>query len=272
MASRACDACGMIYHRSPATLGRFCSHRCHASVSPPPPKLPRLVTTDGSAPPAQARGMRRCERCGSMFELIASTFAVRKFCSRTCAAKAVGEMKRGDRHPNWRGGSQANLRGTRSSFTTRQVKLDSVCKDCGTTTDLHAHHIQRVADRKDLAFDPGNIEILCRVCHAGKHPECGHLILKARTDKVQIECAGCGAPFLRQAGTAPRRERQYCSRACYYADPTRPVRGGQKADIIKACGTCGITFRVQPHRAAGPRFCSRACQMAACQRARRNAA
>jgi len=40
------------------------------------------------------------------------------------------------------------------------------CVQCGSRNKLEVHHLQRVRDRPDLAFDLGNLRTLCRDCHA----------------------------------------------------------------------------------------------------------
>lgn len=39
------------------------------------------------------------------------------------------------------------------------------CRHCGSRRRLEVHHKLRVADRPDLAFDPGNCMTLCAPCH-----------------------------------------------------------------------------------------------------------
>ena len=39
------------------------------------------------------------------------------------------------------------------------------CQHCGARGRLEVHHVKRVADRPDLAFDPGNCLSLCGTCH-----------------------------------------------------------------------------------------------------------
>jgi 5-methylcytosine-specific restriction endonuclease McrA len=39
------------------------------------------------------------------------------------------------------------------------------CQHCGARRRLEVHHLKRVADRPDLAFDPANCLTLCGPCH-----------------------------------------------------------------------------------------------------------
>jgi 5-methylcytosine-specific restriction protein A len=40
------------------------------------------------------------------------------------------------------------------------------CVQCGSRNKLEVHHVQRVKDAPDLAFDLCNLVTLCRDCHA----------------------------------------------------------------------------------------------------------
>ena len=39
------------------------------------------------------------------------------------------------------------------------------CQHCGERGRLEVHHVQRVADHPERAFDPSNCLTLCRGCH-----------------------------------------------------------------------------------------------------------
>lgn len=39
------------------------------------------------------------------------------------------------------------------------------CQHCGKRGRLEVHHLKRVADHPDLAFDPANCRTLCTSCH-----------------------------------------------------------------------------------------------------------
>jgi hypothetical protein len=62
------------------------------------------------------------------------------------------------------------------------------CRECGCTDRkiLHAHHIRSWEDYPNLRYDVNNGITLCIFCHAAKHPEVAHLMLKTHrvhTDK-----------------------------------------------------------------------------------------
>ena len=39
------------------------------------------------------------------------------------------------------------------------------CRHCGSRRRLEVHHVKRVADHPELAFEPGNCLTLCGPCH-----------------------------------------------------------------------------------------------------------
>lgn len=43
------------------------------------------------------------------------------------------------------------------------------CRHCGSTQELHAHHIIRWADESILRINPANGMTLCRSCHVEEH-------------------------------------------------------------------------------------------------------
>lgn len=53
---------------------------------------------------------------------------------------------------------------------------DYRCQQCGTVAGrLEVDHIKPVRDRPDLAYAPGNLQVLCKPCHTRKtRVECGH--------------------------------------------------------------------------------------------------
>lgn len=57
----------------------------------------------------------------------------------------------------------------------RKWKLarDPLCERCleksRASEARHVHHAQTVADRPDLALDPGNLQSLCIACHSSAH-------------------------------------------------------------------------------------------------------
>jgi hypothetical protein len=53
------------------------------------------------------------------------------------------------------------------------------CRECGATEGLQAHHVLAWAEHPQSRYDLDNGLTLCRLCHAGKHPEHRNLIQRA---------------------------------------------------------------------------------------------
>ncbi len=93
--------------------------------------------------------------------------------------------KRGERHPNWKGGRAQDLalrKSAEASQWRREVfkhadfrceecgkKQGAHCKECGERFHLYAHHIKPWAKHPELRFDPNNGVALCSVCHDRSH-------------------------------------------------------------------------------------------------------
>lgn len=58
------------------------------------------------------------------------------------------------------------------------------CQRCGSTANLHAHHIQTQRNRPDLIFDADNGETLCDVCHGRHHSRPGHPLSLETRQKI----------------------------------------------------------------------------------------
>lgn len=111
-----------------------------------------------------------CKICGETFSAKKALVENNKgkYCSRGCYY--IAETKEG-----------TNIRDTQEYNEWRKsVKnRDECCVECGSTENLHAHHIIPVSEDKDKATDISNGEALCDSCHANKHPEISNLILSA---------------------------------------------------------------------------------------------
>ncbi|GAA0897865.1 hypothetical protein [Pseudonocardia zijingensis] len=97
--TKTCDHCGAEFHRSTRrsraafAKRRFCSEACaHRGIPRPGTRGPR------SGLPAESR---TCEHCGQLYHRMIgqarSTFAKRRFCSRTCAAAGIDRPGQGRR-------------------------------------------------------------------------------------------------------------------------------------------------------------------------------
>jgi 5-methylcytosine-specific restriction protein A len=79
-------------------------------------------------------------------------------------------LKNYDRH------SAAVIRSTRWRFVRTQAKRRDgfKCVECSAPGPLEVHHVKRVKDAPELAFDLSNLLTLCKTCHsAHTKKECG---------------------------------------------------------------------------------------------------
>lgn len=80
----------------------------------------------------------------------------------------------GDANPNWKGGVSPERQRLYSSGEWHEVvravkRRDGGCVECGSSRELHVHHIASFAEHPALRLDPLNLETLCRPCHYDKH-------------------------------------------------------------------------------------------------------
>ena len=81
----------------------------------------------------------------------------------------------GEDNPNWQGGKKVNgyINGNppkRNRKRDRELsrfirERDGKCVLCGSTSRLHAHHIETWMEREDLRYDENNMVSLCIHCH-----------------------------------------------------------------------------------------------------------
>lgn len=60
---------------------------------------------------------------------------------------------------------------------------DGKCVRCGSTEELHAHHIKRKSEHPELALEVSNGETLCKPCHDAEHK--GERFNSAKARKTQ---------------------------------------------------------------------------------------
>lgn len=153
-----CNETFMARHDRP---GKFCSKSCGSSF----------------APKRYMRVKKPCPICGKEHEVKRYRENDNTFCSHECSVEWRARNMKGDKHFNWNGGISERPYGNRIGIKERRKKI-KFCEECGSNHKLQGHHIIPYAERPDLCNEIENIIILCVNCHAKKHPEIAHLILK----------------------------------------------------------------------------------------------
>lgn len=156
--SSTCKTCCKEFQHYFSSKRLYCSRPCFVVF------LAKFLSerSKGSNNPMwKEKVFKPCETCGKPFHL---KIARARFCSMSC----MGEQRKGDKNPSWKGGSKVrNPRGFKYGKWREAVLLrdERKCKRCGTTKKLHAHHIKPWATHPDLRFTVSNGIILCLDCH-----------------------------------------------------------------------------------------------------------
>jgi len=153
-----------------------------------------------------------CEECKKPFSRRKTGKQKYRFCSTRCFIAMRSREWVGEKHPGWKGEKTAR---TRESYLIcrKSVRRIGKCEKCGSTENLHAHHILPYSEYPEFGADPNNIEVLCAVCHAKEHPQFAHIIEMPRikTGK-EVSCLVCGKT--RYITLAKIKYSKYCSNKC----------------------------------------------------------
>jgi 5-methylcytosine-specific restriction endonuclease McrA len=231
-----CPQCGKEFETYLSVAKRpgthCCSWSCEIKLHPRKPKL---------------RVQKTCAHCGDTFEVIRKREITAKFCSRSCA----NAHQKGAAHWNYKDGS-AHERGQSRKVINARVKEEGRCQRCGTTANLHGHHIKPHATHPDLRCDPTNIEVLCANCHALEHPALANMLTVPRIRSGRMHaCETCGGEFYVKP-SHEKNARRFCSVACGTGVPRRVL-----TQIEKSCAGCGVTYTAQKSHSS---YCSRDCR------------
>jgi ribosomal protein S27AE len=84
------------------------------------------------------------------------------------------QKKKGAGNNNWKDGATKKSKLVRATWQYREwskaVKdRDRECLRCGSTSKLHAHHIERFINHPEKRFDISNGMTLCKACHHKEH-------------------------------------------------------------------------------------------------------
>lgn len=96
--------------------------------------------------------------------------------------KKIGDTKRGDKNPNWKGGITSENQKIRDSEEYKIWRLKVYAKDHYTCQKckkrggikLHAHHIYNFSNNKNLRFEVCNGITFCDKCHRKFHKKYGN--------------------------------------------------------------------------------------------------
>ncbi len=130
-----------------------------------------------------------CEECGVSFQG-KSHQGERKFCSRKCSERGRSGEKSHffikNKVPHVRLTEDANFKRWSSAVKERDLYI---CQKCGNNKqrELQAHHINKVSENKELAFDIKNGITLCIECHAKEHADDSRIYNLILSHYKQIE-------------------------------------------------------------------------------------
>ena len=145
--NRICEICGKGFRtRDAAQKTRTCGRECGSELR----KRCKYIA---------------CEVCGKQVWVMPCHFEIRRFCSRECQAVGHSQEISGENHPNWRGGVSKlpyPFEWTEELRATIRERDGNACMECGTSQDLHVHHI----DYDKTNCLPDNLITLCNSCNA----------------------------------------------------------------------------------------------------------
>ena len=99
----------------------------------------------------------------------------RRRLSESHKGQRLPESRKGKNHHWWKGGKTTQTVRDRSCVEYNAwrvavfVRDGRKCSRCGSTANIHAHHIKPFAERPDLRFETSNGITLCAVCHGKEH-------------------------------------------------------------------------------------------------------
>lgn len=165
-----------------------------------------------------------CENCSTLFEVSKHrAFGIGRPKARFCSDKCKNEAQKGAGHPAYIDG-RAEARMLCRKVIGQRIAEEGCCQECGATDFLHGHHIKSFAEYPDLRMDPDNIQVLCRSCHADKHPHQARKLFKgvARSGETKT-CPQCEKQFYVKKSHAAARIT--CSVECSIAFRTSRPSG-----------------------------------------------
>ena len=168
---RICKQCGKEFEVYKIAIektnasGNFCCRQCYNEY---------LTTLKGEKNKCYNRIIRKCGWCGKDVAVIPSKAREyeHSFCNIECRSKFMAEYMKGNKNPFWKGGT-SNYRGNFEEVKKKYFVKNKFCAICGTTKNIHIHHIIPYRLTKDNSV--GNLIPLC-----GSH----HKVVEELTKKV----------------------------------------------------------------------------------------
>lgn len=162
-----CEWCAKKFEHWTYRQPRFCSAQCRSEFAARQPK-PHVGTI---------RLSKMCAYCGQQYQTNPTQVRLRNsnYCSRECVYAAMSEDRRGERNPNWTGGTaDPDAYGPNWNRQRRRAKHRDkhTCQLCGYRSGgdryLDVHHIIPIKKFKldwKEANRLSNLISLCRFCH-----------------------------------------------------------------------------------------------------------
>jgi 5-methylcytosine-specific restriction endonuclease McrA len=161
-----------------------------------------------------------CKLCDLPFTRTKHRAGKMDYCSRACARE--GAAPRGPAHPNWKGGISERSHRSKAAIRAR-IREIGRCERCGSTENLHGHHRSAYASDPAGREDPSNIEILCAVCHAIRHPSLRNMITIPRERSGhEVACIVCGK--MRYVRPHLLGNAKFCSHQCQLSHLHKSLR------------------------------------------------
>lgn len=160
---KKCLFCKIDFYARHDRPGRYCGRSCKSK------DLPKKKT----------RVTLKCKECAIAYEIRKYREKTSFYCSRKCLSINRGLRMRKENHPKWKGGITERPYIVRNAIK-KMINKFPFCKNCGSKKELQGHHIISYSERPELGSDNDNIEVLCKYCHAEKHPEIKNFILREK--------------------------------------------------------------------------------------------
>jgi len=157
-----CDNCGSTFERYPSKVKdrNFCDESCYG-------KWKKESVSGENNPKWKEYVEKSCTVCEEAFSVKPSEADNRVTCSYECAAVWFSDSFSGEGNPRWSGGYDSYYGTEWHDCRRLMLEMHESCQNCGSTEDLHVHHIQpvRTYDDPTNAHHPENLAVVCQQCH-----------------------------------------------------------------------------------------------------------